>query len=178
MNISQIDRGVTYSYAIGTLAVTYLSGKDADATTPVFDMSVGEITLQNMSVRPINLRYDASQTRHGGHDITFGPHAQGPLVETEPLPHEDPPIPVDYDLAPGQKLLISRRDFMDIVLRAGVDVLQNGDVCTRFEAALQIDGALHTLQFGPHCFHVALDRDWELEKERYVQFFLDRDRRV
>jgi hypothetical protein len=164
-----------YADTIGALVVTYLSGKDADASTPVFDMTLGEITLENTGDRAINLQYDGSHMRYLGHRFTFGPHALDAPADDKPNPHEFPPAPMNYDLAPGQKVLVCRRDFMDFVRRNGVGVLQDGEVCTRFGAALVVDGVPHVLRFGPHCFRVALERDWQQEKERFVEFFLDRE---
>ena len=177
MDIQQTNRGVTYSYTIGALSITYLSGKDTDAGTPVFEMSLGELTLENTGDRPINLKYDSSQTFFTGHRFTFGPRAQGAVPDLRPRPGEDPPNPMEYNLAPGQKLLVARRDFMDVVGREGVGVLQNGEVCTQFEAALQVDHVTHAVRFGPHCFQVALDRDWKDEQDRFVQYYLARDRK-
>lgn len=168
-------RGTAFVLKIGDLVVTYVTGKDADATTPVFTMSVGETTLENRGPRPINLKYNTDETFFRGHRIEFG--ANPPPAATPHSHRTSPDDLVDYDLKPGQKAWISRQDLMDPVLRRGPACLADGTVTTRFVANLQVDHHMHTLDFGPHRFIIAIDRDWDREREQYVEFFRKRDGR-
>lgn len=174
MDTRMTERGVVYSSRIGDLSVTYLSGRDADARTPVFDMSLGELLLENTGGRPIHLKYDATQTFFTSHRFDFGTHVKNSYAYPRPLPSDVQSL-IDYNLAPGVKIPISRQDFMGVFEELGRAYFMDGTICTRYEASIEVDGTLHTLRFGPHCFHVDLDRDWDREKERYLQFFKARD---
>lgn len=168
------ERGTVYSIKVDELVVTYLSGKDANARTPVFDMSVGEITLENTGDRSINLKYNSIQTFFMGHRFEFGTSIKN--VYTHPrMEISEPEDFVDYNLSPGERILISRQDFMNLFQELGRAYFLDGMVCTRFEGTIQVDDRIHVLQFGPHCFRVELDRNWDWEQKRYLQFFKTRD---
>jgi hypothetical protein len=175
MNTQIVDRGTLYTTTIGDLVVTYLSGKDADRDSPVVTMSIGEVALKNVGARPINVQYNYTNTGYVGHRFTFGPRA---LEEMDPpgSPSTTAASFVDHDIAPGEVHLISRQDLMAKYYEKGRDGLRDGTICTRYAAALLIDGQSVSLRFGPHCFHVAMDRDWDREYEEYVQYFLARDK--
>ncbi len=51
------ERAIVQSLQISGLNITYLSGKNADRQTPVFNMSIGEITVENTNPHPVNLRW-------------------------------------------------------------------------------------------------------------------------
>jgi hypothetical protein len=175
MDIRITDRGTAMSFQIGDVVVTYLSGKDVDAQTPVFDMSVGEITLENTGDRPINLKFNAPQTFFVGHSFEFG-SSRKKTYSHHHIEKSEPTDFIDYDIPPGGRVPISRRDYMDLYLRLGRAYFLDGTMCTQFEGVIQLDNVAHTLQFGPHCFKVDLDRDWDQEQARYLQFFADRDK--
>lgn len=168
------NRGVIQSSRIGDLSITYISGRDADTRTPVFDMSIGDITLENTGKRPIRLKYNSTQTFFLGHSFEFGTRVKNSYVYPRPLPSEPQTI-IDFTLHPGVKIPLSRQDFMDLFGELGKAYFLDGTICTRFEAPIEVDDVLHTLRFGPHCFHVELHRDWDKEQERYLQFFKARD---
>lgn len=169
------DRGTALSLQVGAIAVSYLSGKDADAKTPIFNMSIGEIILKNTGTRPVNLKFNASQTFFMGHTFEFGADKKQRYTHPRLLTSE-PTDFINYDIPPGGSIPISRQDYMDLFHKLGRAYFLDGTMCTRFEGVIQIDGHAHTLRFGPHCFKVALDRDWSREQERYLQFFADRDK--
>lgn len=165
------DRGTVFEQRIGDLKVTYLTGKDADAATPVFDMSVGDIILENTGGRPISLSYDSHRAGFGGHQFDFGGEGQNPYADPRPEVY-DPPSPIDFVLKPGALIQISRRDLMELYER----LVGDGTLCTRYAASILVDGRAQRLEFGPHCFRVVRARDWAGEEKRYLEFFAARDR--
>ncbi len=175
MNPQITARGTLYTTRIGDLQVTYLSGRDADELTPVYDMSVGEVVVKNLGARPINLQYDSSQTFFSGHKFAFGPKALEKL-QPPPSPSTAKASFINFDLQPGQQIFLARQDLMDRLHEVGPAALDDGTMCTRFVAAVLVDSQPQSLVFGPHCFHIAPKRDWDAEQAAYVQFFLARDK--
>lgn len=175
MNQQITDRGTLYSMTIGDLEVSYLSGKDAGPSDPVYAMSLGEVALANRGSHAINLKYNATQTFFTAHRFEVGDAARDLLVPP-PSPSDEPASFINYDLPPGQRILISRQDFMEWYYRVGRAGLADGAIATRYEAALQVDDKTHPLIFGPHGFQIALDRDWAGEEAEYLKFFAARDK--
>lgn len=171
------QRGAIQSMRVNGLTISYLSGKNADAHTPVFDMSVGEITIENTEKRPINLQYNSTNTFFNWHTFEFGTLVKNTYIPPRSHPIMSEPLDlINFNLLPGKKIQISRWDFMSLFQELGRAQFLDGRVCTRFEGTILVDGKTQSLRFGPHCFEVALNRDWEKEQKRYLQFFLDRDK--
>ncbi len=114
------QRGAIQSMRVNGLTISYLSGKNADAHTPVFDMSVGEITIENTEKRPINLQYNSTNTFFNWHTFEFGT-----LVKNTYIPPRSHPIMsepwdlINFNLLPGKKIQISRWDFMSLFQELG-----------------------------------------------------------
>ena len=105
------DRGQVQTLEIGALQVSYLSGKDAGPKEPVYDMSLGEISLRNTGGQSINLKYNSMHTFFLGHIFTFGTDVK--KTHTHPrMEGSEPEDVIDYDLPPGQSLLISQQDLL------------------------------------------------------------------
>lgn len=172
------ERGIVQSLQISGLNITYLSGKNADGQTPVFNMSIGEITVENTNPHPVNLRYTPEETFFTGHRFEFGTLIKNVYVEppVHPIVRAGSNNLITFNLPPGGKIHISRRDLMDLFQQLGRQYFLDGRVCSRFESTVWIKAQAYPLKFGPHCFTVDLQRDWEAEEKRYLQFFLDRDK--
>ncbi len=174
MNSQVTDRGALFTLRFGDVTVTYLSGKDVDAQTPLFNMSVGEITVHNGGTAPVNVKYNAAQTFFTDHTFVFGKASEKTFRHPH-SPTSEPTDFIDYMLPAGGQLPLSRQDYMDLFLRLGRPYFMDGSMCTTFEGVVTLAGKPHPLRFGPHCFEVDLDRDWDLEQKRYEKFFADRD---
>jgi hypothetical protein len=168
-------RGTLYQQDVGGLTVTYLSGKDAGPTDPVHAMSVGEVEILNEGPRPLRVRYDSEETFFSGHRYEFGPNAEQSFEHPHAYRIDPADDLIDYPLAPGQKLMISRQDLMDVVERAGRQRIVDGVITTQYRAGIQIDDDPYVLRFGPHRFQIDMDRDWDDEEKAYLDFFARRD---
>ena len=171
------ERGTVPSLKISGLNITYLSGKNADAQTPVFNMSVGEITVENTKNHPLSLRYNPEETFFTGHRFEFGTLIKKVYVDPplHPVMAESNNL-ITFNLPPGGKIHLSRRDLMALFQQLGRQYFLDGRVCTRFESTIWIETQAYPLKFGPPCFTVDLERDWETEEKLYLQFFLNRDK--
>jgi hypothetical protein len=176
MDTQTTNRGTVYSISIGALVVTYTTGKDADAATPVFDLGAGDVSLENTGEQPLDVTYNTTETFLTGHHFTFGTGAQEELAHSH-FPQDASADLMRFTLQPGQKTRISRMDYMELVERRGLAKMGDGVMSTGFEASLLVDGEVHILRFQPHTFRVALDRDWAQEEERYLAFYRARDGR-
>lgn len=178
------ERGTLYRQEVGPLVITYLTGKDAEADDPVHRMSMGEMTVTNASGAPVPVVYNTLQTFFLGHLFEFGPGADpktgvGPTNEyTWPRTRSMPEDRVDFTLAPGQSLPLSRRDLMDVYQRLGRQMFLDGTICTSFRnGRILIAGKPHPFAFGRSCFHVDMDRDWSEELKAYRVFAAEREGR-
>ena len=169
------ERGWVQEVRLGDLRFCYRSGRDSPRATPVFDMSVGEVTVENLGERAVNLKYSIPEVFFGGHVFEFGANQERRFSH----PHVHWPGPEDemsYDCGPGRKGLLSRQDYMSLFHKLGRPHFVDGFMRTHYAAALLVDDAPLTLEFGPHLFEVDLDRDWDEEQARYLDFFAARDR--
>ena len=169
------ERGWVETRRIGDLVFTYRTGKDAPKDTPVFDMSVGDVAVENVGTREIELRYSVPLTFFEGHLFELGAAQE----RTFKFPHTHWTGPEDemvYTSRPGRRGKLSRRDYMDLYHRLGRAQLIDGTMRTQYSAAISIDGTIHQLEFGPRLFVVDLDRDWDQEMAKYIEFFAARDR--
>jgi hypothetical protein len=169
------DRGWVQTTRIGDLEFSYRTGRDSPRGLPVFDMSVGEITFENLGERPVNLKYSVTDTFFDGHCFELGA-AQELTWRYPRAEHSQPEDAIDFDCPPGKKGLLSRQDYLHVVSEIGKASLLDGTMRTRYAAVLLVDGEPLELEFGPQIFHVELDRDWDEEKARYVDFFVARER--
>ena len=174
MNMQVTERGARFSLQLGDVMVTYLSGKESDAQTPVFNMSIGEVVLSNGGTQPINVKYNAAQTFFTDHTFEFGVDLKKSFRHPRSLTTE-PTDFVDYELPAGKTIQLSRQDYMALFALLERPHFLDGSMCTAFEGIVELGGKSHKLRFGPHCFKVELDRDWKAEQERYLDFFEARD---
>ena len=172
---SMTDRGWVEQRRVGDLVFSYRTGRDAPAASPVFDMSVGEITVENVGTRVVNVRYSVHEIFFAGHRFELGP-AQEKAWSHGHIHFPGPEDAMSYDSRPGKKALLSRQDYMGLLHRLGLPGFLDGTMRTQFHGLVVIDDAPHELDFGPRLFVVDLDRDWDEERARYGEFFAARDR--
>jgi hypothetical protein len=169
------DRGWVETTRIGDMEFRYRTGRDVPKGASVFDMSVGEITFENLGDRPVNVRYSVNDAFFEGHVFELG--AEQELEWRYPRAEfASPDDVIDFDCPPGKKGLLSRQDYLHVLNEIGMPSMLDGTMRTRYAATVLVDGQPHALEFGPHVFHVELDRDWDDEKARYVDYFVARDR--
>ncbi len=159
----------TFSILIDGLEITYTTGADANRKTSVVDMWVS-ILVKNTSNRVINIQYNEIMFGSSNHTFEFGLDKQNHYI----LPSRRAGGVrdfVNHNIQPGGVALIGSIDYMELFNILGRDYFLDGTICTGFEGVIQIDGRSHTLKFGPHCFKVAMDRDWKQEQRKYAEHF-------
>jgi hypothetical protein len=76
------DRGWVQTTRIGDLEFSYRSGRDSPRDLSVFELSVGEITFENLGERPVNLKYSVTDTFFDGHTFRARRSARARLGAT------------------------------------------------------------------------------------------------